>query len=571
MPYKTQNYWFRGVNSFAHPGDLAAGEYAWGENVVNRGGVLQTRPGYKVRASIPGTRLQGLAMFTPRNSSPRLMAAVDGRIYTAEFPAYQFHEVGGLVFDPEAQFVEMKPTVRSAKRNPDGSVALITPTPTLTVTDGANRLGYWDGVNAGHLAQDKIQFGPPVGCLWQEWVGSRLWLSNGNRIFASDLVDPLTFSETTYLAERSAFDLPGDCTGLIKSANENGLLAFTAKDTTAFKSFIHDRAQWQQTPEFQKIIVPGIGCAAGRSLCNAYGETYWMNQAGIITLDGALQSLQTSIMQVIDNAMMRSKRCLSPNLAGVCACAFENYLLMSVPYADIYNAHTWALDRAPVNGQRGQAWQGAWTGVRPVQWVTGNIGGQERCFFASYDKSSLNETYIHIWEAFHESREDEGGQIACQVEFGPVKNDELMAFKHAEIEVVEMLGNVNLQTFFGGLKGAWHQVGNAELQAEKGSIGSVYQPSFTTSSILRAYKPQQRTVKTQEFSAQGAACGAESDHIAGRDKALSLLCEWRGRMGIRELRVEVNTEVAKDQKGHCSPDESAEHNAVTERGVTVTA
>jgi hypothetical protein len=568
--YRTQKFWIGGCNSIIHPADLPEKQYAWGENVVNRGGIIQTKPGYKVRASVPGAKLQGFGVFTPRNSVAHLMVAVDGRIYTGIYPGYTFVQVPGLVFDANAEYIEFEPTVRSAKRNQDGSVSLITPTPTVMITDGRGRMGYWDGVTAEHLAPGFPQFGPPSGCLWMAWVGSRLWAAVGNRIVASDIVNPLTFTENIYLAERSNFDLPGDCTGLVPTADQTGLLAFTKSTTTAFKAFIHNRTEWATTPDFQKVIVPGVGCVAGRSAVNQYGETYWLTERGLISLNAALHSLQTSTLDVMDGAMMRSKRCLSPYLGSAASVAHENYLLVSMPYADKYNRHTWVLDQIPLNGLRAPAWNGVWTGVRPVQWVTGDIGGRNRCFFASYDKSSLNETNIHIWEAFLEGREDEGGKTACQIELAPLITDEPITFKYAEIEVVEMLGDVNLLVFVGGTKGAWHQIANIDMQAEKGSLGSSFQQTLNTSSILKAYKPQARTVKTEELVSQGIACAAETGLSAGQDKGFILLLEWRGRMGIREVRMFYDTAAPKETQGACEPSEEGEHNAVTERGETIT-
>lgn len=569
--FKTQRAWISGVDSSVHPADLKDFQFAWGENVVNRGGVIQTRPGYRVIASIPGTRLQGLTVFAPRNSPARLVAVVDGRAHTLAFPTYEPAMLSGINLDPDAEFVQTEATVQSAKLNEDGTISLITPTPTLMFADGVSRMAYWNGVTAAHLSPDPPQYGPPAGCQWLEWVGSRLWASQGSRLFASDLVNPLAWKERKYLAERSAFDLPDACTGMQKTSNEKGLLAFTQDDTSAFKADIHDRTEWALTPEFQKVIIPGIGCLAGRSIVNAYGETYWMTKGGLISLNAAMNSTQNSTIDVIDKAMMRSKRCLSSYLGGVAGCSFENYLLMSVPYADRYNAHTWVLDKAVVNGRRDQAWNGVWTGVRPVQWAAGNVGGKERCFFASYDYSPLNDTHIHIWEAFLESREDEGGQIGCQAELAPIANDENMAFKYAELEVVELLGDVNLQVFMGGSKGPWHQIADGNLQAEKGSIGSSFQRTLNTSSILRGFKPQARTFKTEEFTSQGTDCAAESDDTAGVDKSFSILLEWRGRMGVREARLFFDPAGGpKETKGNCSPDEASEHNAVSERGETIT-
>lgn len=562
----SQKFWIGGCNSFIHPTDLRPGQYAWGENVVNRGGIIQTSPGKKVRASIAGSKLQGLCFFTPRNSDTKVVAVVDGKAYFGAYPDYEMRQIQGLNFDPYAEIVHMEPTVRSAKRNADGSIALITPSPTLMFTDGAGRVGCWDGITARHLSPNAPDYGPPAGCLWSAWSGSRWWVAVGNRVVASDIVDPLSFSENQYLAERSNFDLPGDCTGLKETASSTGLLAFTKDSTTAFKSYIYDRTVWTQTQDFQKVIIPGVGCVAGRSLVNQYGETYWMTDRGLISLNAALHSQQSSSLDVIDGAMMRSKRCLSPNLGGVAGCAFENYLLMSAPYADRYNGHTWVLDQVPINGNRAPAWNGVWSGVRPAQWATGKIGGKDRCFFASYDKSPLNDTHIHIWEAFQQSREDEGGAISCQVELAPVVSDELISFKYCEIEVVELLGDVVLDIFVGGTKGPWVPIGTIRLQAEKGSMGSSFQRTFTKTDILKAFKPQARTVRSQELVAQGAECNPESENIAGRDKGFSILLEWRGRMGIREVRVFYDGESAKPSKGGCHASEGDEHNAVTERG-----
>jgi hypothetical protein len=569
---KTQSKWINGVDSSVHPADLKDGQFAWGENIVNRGGVLQTRPGYKIVASIKGKNLQGLCLFTPRNSTSRLVAVVDGAAYQLEYPAYNPAPVPGVAMEPTAEFVVMEPTIQSAQLNEDSSIKLITPTPTLMFTDGVNRMNWWQGATGGSLDPAAPSYGAPPGCLWMEWVGSRLWTSKDNRVYSSDIVNPMAFSEQQYLAERGAFDLPDNCTGLLKTSDERGLLAFSQDDTTALKANIFDRTEWQTTSDFQKVIIPGIGCVAGRSIVNAYGETYWMTRSGLISLNAAMNSTQSSTIDVIDRAMMRSKRCLSPYLGGVAGCQFENYLLMSVPYADIYNRHTWALDKAVLNGRREQAWQGVWTGVRPVQWATGHIGGRDRCFFASYDISPFNDTHIHIWEAFDDRREDEGGEIKCQVEFAPLANDEMMAFKYAEFEVVEMLGDVHLQMFMGGSKGKWHSIGVAEMQAEKGSMGSHYQKTFTTTDTLRAFRPQSRTVKSEDWSSQTAdtSCNPETDSIAGQDKAFGILLEWKGRMGVRENRIFVDPAGGpKDTKGECSPDESEQHNAVSERGETI--
>lgn len=559
----TLKVWTGGCNSLIHPTEISPREYAWGENIVNRGGIVQNRPGFKLKASIAGTRVQGFCIFTPRSSTARLVVAVDGKIYQAAYPRYEFIQIAGLQFSATAEFIVFQPATKSVKRNPDGSLTIITPTPVLMIQDGENRCGYWDGATAKHLNPDAPDLGTPIG-LWMAWTSSRLWVMKGRRIYASDIADPLTFSENTYLAERSNFDLPDDGTGLIETADQTGLLAFTARTTTALKSYIFDRTQWATTPDFQKLIVPGVGNVAPRSARNQYGETYWQSERGFVSLNAALYTQRNNHLETLDGAMMRSKRNLSARLTAACACAFENYFLVSVPSGSKHNAQTWALDQSPMDGAP-PSWNGVWSGVRPIEWAVGHVGGRERCFFASYDATPVNDTHIHIWEAFSSDREDEG-KLTCQFETGIITYEAKQLFKYAEIEVTELLGDVNLKVYVGATRGPWYLICDTDLSAEIGSIGGVYQSIIDLNTILEAYKPQSRTVKTKEFTPDSESCPPEfSGDSANADKGFSILCEWRGRMGVREIRA-VFGDTPQNMLGACAGTEAGEINAVTDTG-----
>lgn len=560
--------WPGGVNSLLHPAAIGKGQYYWGENVVCRGGIIQTRPGWLLRASVLGERLQGFAIFTPRNSQARLVVAVDGKIYFAEFPAYEFRQLAGVAFDPQAEFVVFQNATRSVERLPDGRLRTITPTPVLMMQDGTTRAAYWDGSTAQHLNPAAPRLGTPIG-LWMAWSGSRLWVAKGNRIYAGDILDPTTASETVYLAERSAFDLPGDCTGLIETANQTGLLAFTQKTTTAFQSYIRERADWPLTKDFQKVIIPGIGNIAPRAAVNQYGKTYIFSEAGYVSLDAALHAQQSSRLVTEDNPMARSKRLLSPRPLPACAVAFENYLLLSVPAGDKYNAQTWACDQSPIDGQP-PAWCGIWTGARPAQWATGRVGGRDRCYFAAFDKNSFGDTHIHIWEAFQPGREDEGGAITCQMETAMMNFGDFVQFKFAEIEVCELLGDANLKVYVGGARGGWTEIADFDMQAEIGSIGSSMQLELTTESLLQAFKPQSRLKRTRELTPAEISCMAEQGgDPKGSDYYFQLLLEWRGRMGIRQVEWFLS-EAKKTGKGKCETSEAGQHNAVNAEGEKVT-
>ena len=56
---KATSGWFAGVNSIRNPWALQENQFAWGQNVQVRGGIVQTRPGQRMRLSLPAGNFQG--------------------------------------------------------------------------------------------------------------------------------------------------------------------------------------------------------------------------------------------------------------------------------------------------------------------------------------------------------------------------------------------------------------------------------------------------------------------------------------------------------------------------------
>lgn len=563
-------FWKGGINSFLHPTDIGADEYAWAENVINRGGIIQTRPGFELRASVPGNRVQGFAVFTPRNSTTRLLIAVDGEIYRATWPGFNFVKIEGPRFNPASPLINFCECLQSTKRKDDNSIEIIDPVRVVIISDGENPAWAYDGVTATKMNPNTPDFQTPIG-LWMAWCASRLWIGCGSQVRVSDLGNPTSFYEDQFLATRSFFELPDIITGMIETANERGLLVFTQRTTTAFQSNIRDRASWGATPGFQKQIFPNIGCDAGRTACNQYGLTYWHSLQGMVSLDAALNTDHSSKLLAMDNQMMRSKRLLSPDMSQACAATFENMLLVSVPSGGKYNEQTWVMDQAPLENilDTASVWTSVWSGLRPVQWASGKIGGHVRLFCATYDRTPANDTHIHVWEAMRDDRTDAGGRIQCQLQQAVMSDPRTMKFKYAEFEVVEMLGDVSLKVFVGGTRGPWMPVGEFELRAEEGSIGGPGQLTLGTDTILRAYKPQSRTLRTREFNPQRLDCSPEfSGKRPGQDKGFALLFEWKGRMGLHDVRLVLQAAEESD-RGKCSPTEAGKTNIVLETGEAV--
>lgn len=559
-----------GMNSLLPPDRIRPNQYSWLINGVNRGGIIQTRPGLDCLASIGGVTAQGGTIFTPRNSRPMMLLAVDGLIYAGKLPFKTFVKVEGLKFSADAAIITFQNVSKSVTRHSDGSLELIQSKPMVVIQDGSTLAGVFDGLTGVHSREETPFFGIPIG-LWMASIASRLWVFSKDTAKVSDLANPDTFSENTYIAERSNFQLPADVTGAVETTDEKALLVFTESTTTSFKANIRDRSKWGETEEFQKVILPNIGCVSGRSPVNQYGLTWWMSQEGFINLDAAFNAKQSSRLLTSDGEMMRSKRLLSPNLSTVCSTSFQNFLLCSVPAGGRYNEQTWVADQSPIevtNGP-GMAWASIWTGVRPVVWMKTQNSGDKRIYFLSFDATPKDDTHIHVWEAFKSSRQDNRGRIASQLETVTVKASDVHRFRYAELELVEILGLVELNVFVGADKGPWYLVQSTTLNAQVGSLGSPIQRRITKESILQSFKPQARTVKTQEFSAQDRGCsGVESINNPGMGKGFQLLIEWRGRLGVKEIKIISEPDPSADA-GACIASEVNQTNILTDAGLSL--
>lgn len=567
--------WTGGINSLLPPWGIAKQQYAWGENVINRGGIIQTRPGRKVRASIAGTNPQGACVFTPTGADPVIVAAVDGLIYTLSYPSYTPVQVQGIQFDANAKQIHFCQCVRSVMLNPDNSLKLIPPTNILMMQDGVTEVAYWDGTNAAHIDPKAPQAGTPIGT-WMAYIMDRLWIASGSQVFVCDLSNPLNHTEAIYLSERDAFQLPDVCTGMVVLPNRSGLLVFCRSSTTSFQANISDRTTWSSTPNFQSIVLQNVGCIAGKTIVNQYGLTYWMSDKGLVGLDDALSANRSSRLIAADTNMLRSRRKLAPDMSGCCAINWGNFLLVSVPSGGLLNEHTWVLDQEPAGNASIPVWASNWTGTRPVEWASGTVGGKQRLFQLSYDKSELNATRIHIWEDMLDSRQDDGGPIQCCVVTGAATFNDLMRFRFARIEAVEVLGNVSMTAYMAGLNGPMYPIGSFQLQAEEGCFGSPLMPFISNDSVIQAYKPQSRALSTLEFSLQdkAAATSEQGPFNPGMDQGFYMCLSWLGRFGVREMTMYFGPG-AKTVHGFPSGAdgangaESNELNGIDESGVVV--
>jgi hypothetical protein len=539
-----------GADSYTMPTELEDREYSFSQNAVCRGGILQTRPGTRTLFCLPDGNFQGSTLFTPDNGVAQIVAAVDGKIYVSAAPFTSYRQLRNLQFSPTAKYLAWAVGLKSTDYDLDGNlVSLANPYSVLVMQDGLTRAAYWDGGTSAHMnpslssditdVTDSTDTAPglagtPVG-LWMIWSGNRLWVSRGNQVFASDIGNPLKFTEALYLNEARAFYLSGPCTGFIATPDQQGIIAFTETDGTFFQSNIQDRTQWLTTPDFQKLILPNIGCVAPRSLTTQYGLNWWFGPRGFTNLNAAFRQNLSSRIDYQDNQMFASKAYLGPDLSNICASFYENYLMVSVPSGDVLNRHTWVLDQAPFEGNV-NAWTGIWTGWRPIEWARGIVNGSERVFFGSIDYDGKNR----IWEAMLPERKDNGCRITCYAQLRDHAAGDLedKRYEWSKFYLSQILGEVDLNVYVASTKGAYQFQKGYHIVANEGQIFSDVEYS-EAGPFMIGNRVQSRQIRTPADPNDNEcnACGVESKEGNMIDYAFSHLLVWSGQMGIRAYQM----------------------------------
>jgi len=559
-----------GMDSNTHPIKLPPGKYARGENVVNRGGIVQCRPGYRCLTALADGRLQGFRVFKPKVGAEQLVFMVDGLLYVADFPFNTARPLGDVPFSSSARQAYFALVEQAVQQNTDGTLTLITPKNLLVIQDGGfTPPVIYDGTR---VTQSRgfgaIPMGGPM-----RWVGDRLWVGRGSELFASDINNPTSFIEDVYLATVRSFVLPGEITALARnpSSDTGQLIVFTESTTSVIQAGIRDRTQWPVTPDMQREILPKIGCKSQRSVLDQQGMLWWYAASGLISLDSALSTKITSKLPYRDSEMLESKSRLSEDLTGVASGSFENYIMVSVPYGDIYNRHTWVIDNSVlqnISEDLPPIWNSFWTGTRPVEWVTDEFHGKQRVFFISPDYDGVNR----LWEAFWPDRRDEGCPISWWFEtrgyFGPpgavlTRKD----FRYADVQLSEMVGDVDIGIFWAGARrGKYKKIFTQRLRATEGC----FRPdmTITMNTKIFAFKKQSRMVRTEDAkdlieNQTESSCGVESPWSEFFDEAFQILVAGSGPCAVDAVRIMYEPPVSrKDLLREDSCENETESNVV---------
>jgi len=552
----------RGMQSALEPVQITDGGYVWSMNTVNRGGLLQCRPGYEIKFCLPDGKLQGGCLFrSRRNASEQIVCVVDGRVYVSDYPFKTYYRLADINLSPRADMVYFAVADQTVELNPDGSKSFINPRAVLFIQDGLSPAAWFDGGQSGHNAGAGLT---PMGT-HMAFSGGRLWVAREEKLFGSDIYDPFTFIEGYYLGGSDSFVLPGAITGMaeMQTTGLPHLIVFTDSSTTIFQSGLRDRTQWPATNDFQKLLLPTIGCVAARSVTSHYGLLWWFSQHGLTRFDTALMSQQSSRLTFLDVEMGISKSRLDGNLSKIAGASFENYLLMSVPFADNYNRHTWVLDESGLGqleeGGTTSTWNSFWMGTRPVQWMSGLVAGQSRVYHVSKDYDGKNR----LWEAFINERRDNGCDIlwaACTRGYAG-KSISDKALRYADFYFSEMEGEVDMKiSWAGATRGRFKPLFAKRVKSARGSVDAT--SVWDTSTEIYACKKQSRILRSPEVNTVVAdsltSCGVERPKIEAEDQAFMFLILVQGVGALRGIRVFMDAR-NEHGSGECQQDETREN------------
>jgi hypothetical protein len=590
-----------GVDSLLYPTDLVQGTYAWGVNVINRGGVVQTRPGKRRIISFLGHNAQGHCWVRTMDDRNYELVAIDGKVYWSPYPFVEWTKMDGVIFHSDAPRIYFCNAEQAIQYDVSNNIVLLpNPKNIVLMQDGTSTPCFWDtdDFSSGVVDVTHVTGTPasplPIGTamLWQD---NRLWVVCKNLVFASDLLYPQSFTENTYLAEASGFRFPRPVVNLVPSPVQ-GILVATQSSLHSLQSFIQKREDWSTTPNFQADVNLEVGFIAPFGYVYLHGMLWFLTARGIISYDRATTENLSTLLLTVDGEMARSKHVFSPDVTFACLGVWENILMVSVPASCLENRHTWIMDGGvaeKLNNQAGMCWTGIWTGTYPVQYTSPIINGTQHNYELSYSSGflALNEgdspspqpetdlplqSYIHLWENYIPSQvTDVEANINCSFETRAflLQTDDYYRFVFAELMLVNLKGTVPIQVYVTGLGGNYQLLFATTLRADVGPWGNpsketkLYYITTQGSTEFENYRRQVRHLRTSEWvvngkPSDGAAC-TEIQRMDGVDKAFQLMIQWQGRLGVRQIKFFYDRQLQSPQ-GICPVDESTRSHIVLE-------
>jgi hypothetical protein len=408
--------------------------------------------------------------------------------------------------------------------------------------------------------------------------GNRLWLAKGTKVLASDLLNPLRFTERTYVAEADGFRFPRTITAMLDAPADSGIFVATDQSLHTLQSSIQDRTQWQETNDFQKEVNSEIGIVNQSAIAYQHGLPWIYTAKGLMSLDRAQNANQTSQLVTQDGELQRSKTSLNPNLNGVALGAFENFLLVAVPASSRFNRHTWVMDAGQAQKLKFQmnafsvqppVWSSVWTGTFPVAFQDVTVNGVQRLYELSYASGTVPNADgtpcgIHLWEGFQPHAHDARvTPVRCRLEsrLFVMPNGEFFQPKFVELHCANVRGAVGVEVWLAGLSGNYQKIGATTLEAQEGPFGNPlaepirYKVAGFADTVIQSFRGQVRYLRTPEVLLDTTAPNADTGRATLIDKGFQVTVKWTGQLGLRSIKLYF-APVTESSLGACLADET---------------
>lgn len=404
---------YGGMDSGRAANQIGEDQVAFAINCIFRGGYVGTRAGFDLIELIfdsPESQewfetynIQGSTYYDGSPISPMLVVAIGGKLFRI-IPEGRIGRVMDIT----------PPTGRSSQFQKQ--VFFAQAAEFLVIQDGEMFPVIFDGVTSRRAGPTEV----PIGTYMTFGMG-RLWVGRGREFVAGDIqggpTSVLSFTENIYLAEGGAFSLPinmGNITGMTFIATQDTatgqgeLLVFGENGVVSVNASLN-REDWKNQ-QIQRITLIDIGCVGGGSIAKINGDVFFRSRDGIRSYRAARQEQlawgQTPISKEVTRILLQDTQ----RLLKFCQAIYFNnrYIMTTLPVPrpnSVIHRGVVSIDFDLAGSMREKsptAYDGLWTGIRPVAMAAGRFFNDERGFAFTRDEDGKNR----LWELTKEDHFD---------------------------------------------------------------------------------------------------------------------------------------------------------------------
>lgn len=548
------------------------------ENLVFRGGLPTTRPGFQLRSlnfTNPGMAYaaDGTFLNEDTHADESMINFYSGKFQcagyyaTKGYPEMLMVTIGGRLYKliPDARMgAEVTEIKLERRNNKNFSIGFMQQADRFHITqDGDSRALIFDGLQARRAKVDEV----PTGTIMAYGMG-RLVVIRDRNIYFGDLygshdgTDPgdsvIQFTESTFLQEgypaAISFAL-GKPTGAKFSPQQDSavgdgeLLVFSEGGVTSF-FLSQPREVWKESA-FQRITLLNIGGRGHRAIVSINGDVWFRSNEGWRSYRQARAQIQGWARLPMSTEVSRYVRADSQEeLLYGSAITFDNRLIGTcTPQPNkrrVYHQGILALDFDVLSSfglTTKPAWDGHWSGHKVTQLIEGSFRGIQRAFAFVIDEDGRNQ----IYEITKNATRDTNGSIPCSLTMrsydfqSPFNQKELYGADIWFADVKEPITPVlSYRPDQHPQFQAWHTL--TTINPQGGDCQDLTCGGCPT--VQPAIAPRKRVPKPTD------ACDSLTGRIFRLGYEFQPKLEWTGHARISRFRLQSQT-ITEDNKATC--------------------